>query len=382
MTADERQPDNGSATDSPDEYASASLGERPNRGRAPVRPHHLAPELLAGRGSRHRRQCRRGDGNGFGGTGRRCGNGGAVPWDPPVDHSVPALAGGPVRLLRRRRLRPLRPDRAAAHRHRSGPYPGGRRSPALCRTGRTDLGQRHPRTGSPPSPALAGHRSGVVAVRRPVRIRRSQAGRSQADGQLPEDNLDPAQCQGDISVQLFAADADTVIHALRDITKYTRGGMQPRWRIDGFVSPPRPSGTRATCSASRTASRTRTSDSAAAMDELVWVRRGAPEPAWTYGGTYQVVRIIRMLVEFWDRVSLNEQEIMIGRRRDSGAPLDGNGESDTPTTPTTRGRDHPAHRAHPAGQPAHAGKRTPAASCAAATTTTAASTSTAISTRA
>jgi deferrochelatase/peroxidase EfeB len=149
---------------------------------------------------------------------------------------------------------------------------------------------------------------------------------------FPNDNLDQTQCGGDLILQLSGGNSDTVVNALRDIAKNTRGGMQANWRIDGFSSPARPSGTvPRNLMGFMDGIANPSVTSRATMDSLVWVTPGAArEPAWTADSSYFVVRLIRMFVEFWDRVDVGEQETIFGRRRPSGFPLDGDSIFATP----------------------------------------------------
>jgi deferrochelatase/peroxidase EfeB len=146
---------------------------------------------------------------------------------------------------------------------------------------------------------------------------------------FPDDDLNAAECHGDVILQLCANTEETLLHALRDLSRSTRGVLGPRWKIEGFLpAPQRESGAGRNLLGFKDGSSNPDVGNEMTMGELIWT--GREEPAWARGGTYHVVRIIRNRVEFWDRVSRSEQELMIGRDKAGGAPLGKGAELDDP----------------------------------------------------
>lgn len=144
---------------------------------------------------------------------------------------------------------------------------------------------------------------------------------------FPNDALNADLCHGDMTLQICAHTQDTTIHALRDIVKNIPDQVILRWKQEGNVPviAPTPGGTVESARnflGFRDGSANPDASDDALMENLVWIGSGREEPAWTRGGTYQVVRIIRNFVERWDRTPLREQEAIIGRAKASGAPLD------------------------------------------------------------
>lgn len=152
-----------------------------------------------------------------------------------------------------------------------------------------------------------------LAARRPAGLTTMPA--------FADDDLDPSQCHGDVLLQLCAGTPETVLHALRDLLRATRGGFAIRWQVAGFVAAPREPGAGRNHLGFKDGTANPDPADDALMRQLVWT----PE-----GGTFAAVRIIRNRVEFWDRVGRREQELMIGRDKASGAPLGRRREQDDP----------------------------------------------------
>jgi deferrochelatase/peroxidase EfeB len=227
--------------------------------------------------------------------------------------------------------RTLRALSAEAHRVTDGVEPE-RRDPALppVDTGvLTGTGTRV-RVTAAVGASLFDDRYGLAALR-PAELAKM--------GRLANDRLDEQRCHGDLLLTISSDSPDGCQHALRQLMRATRRGLVLRWTLDGYSRPdsaPQPgrTGNRNLLGFKDGSANPDPTDEAL-MRRLVWVDAvDGSEPAWTAGGTYQAVRVIRMLVERWDRAPLVEQERIIGRKKVSGAPLGRADETDDPGYPS------------------------------------------------
>jgi deferrochelatase/peroxidase EfeB len=147
---------------------------------------------------------------------------------------------------------------------------------------------------------------------------------------FPGDTLDPLRCDGDIAVQACSDDPQVAVHAIRNLARIGFGTVSVRWSQLGFGK------TSSTTPAEQTprnlfgfkdGTNNIATDEVGELAEHVWVN-ASDGPDWLVGGSYLVARRIRMLIEIWDRTSLAEQESIIGRSKQEGAPQGGQLERD------------------------------------------------------
>ncbi|HEU0023949.1 MAG TPA: Dyp-type peroxidase, partial [Thermoleophilaceae bacterium] len=189
------------------------------------------------------------------------------------------------------------------------------------------------------------------------------AGRSpEALSRMPEfpgDNLDPRRCHGDLFLLVQSDHAMVTHHAVRDVMRRTKGRLEGRWAQSCFQ--------RFDEETPSTRKREGVADArgllgfpdgsqniAAERDELIFT--GAEAPDWARGGSYLTVRLIRLKIERWDRLTRTDQERSIGRRKVSAAPLEGGREEDVPKLDRRTPIDAHIRMANPRG-PGDEGRR-------------------------
>ncbi|GAA1497171.1 Dyp-type peroxidase [Paeniglutamicibacter kerguelensis] len=145
---------------------------------------------------------------------------------------------------------------------------------------------------------------------------------------FPGDTLDPAWGQSDLVLQICGDDRMSLAHASRAMLKDLRPLARLHWVQDGFRH-------------SRGSQ-----DEAATMRNLFGQLDGTGNPSgerleralwggenlepWVPGGTSLVLRRIEMDLDAWDRVDRPGRDFSLGRRQDTGAPLTGSHEFDSP----------------------------------------------------
>jgi deferrochelatase/peroxidase EfeB len=133
------------------------------------------------------------------------------------------------------------------------------------------------------------------------------------------DQLAPEHTGGDISIQACADDAQVAFHAVRQLVRLADYKAQIRWTQAGFVANPPAGGTPRNLMGFKDGTGNPDTHDTALMDQVVWA--GSEAPAWMQGGSYMVARRARIALEHWDKMKVAFQEQVIGRRKDTGAPI-------------------------------------------------------------
>ena len=200
---------------------------------------------------------------------------------------------------------------------------------------------------------------------------------------FPNDDLEPAECHGDLSpADLRRTPGHRAARAARHRPPHPRRDAGHAGASTASPAPPRPTGAPRNLLGFKDGIANPDTASPREMDRLVWVGRGAGEPAWAVGGSYQVIRhhpdARRVLGPGLAHRAGEDVRPPQGHRRAAGRRQGDRHRRNYAQGPAraTSSRSTPT-----SGWPTRAPPRpTTAACCAAATTTTAASTTSATST--
>lgn len=133
--------------------------------------------------------------------------------------------------------------------------------------------------------------------------------------------------QTDLLLQVGADDAVTLAHAGRMLTKDLSTLTTVRWVQPGFRSavPSTPGSHTTRNLMSQPDGTVNPIPGTEQFNEVVWIPDG---PDWQQGGTVLILRRIRLLMDTWDILDRETQELVIGRRLSDGAPLGAEQEND------------------------------------------------------
>ncbi|CAG9243493.1 iron uptake transporter deferrochelatase/peroxidase subunit [Paraburkholderia caribensis] len=132
------------------------------------------------------------------------------------------------------------------------------------------------------------------------------------------DQLIAEKTGGDLYVQACANDAQVAFHAVRQLARMGYGAIQMRWGQAGFLSGPKGQTPR-NLMGFKDGTNNPSTAKPPLMNQFVWAN--AADAPWMQGGTYTVVRRIRITLEHWDQMELGFQEQVFGRHKYSGAPI-------------------------------------------------------------